>query len=76
MNRSAMPAIESNLTPATAGVSQEERKRRAIMATRNRQSQPDFFEMLEDEQMDAEMEFLVAEMANKGHREYRRSLAR
>lgn len=76
MNRSAMPAVESKLNPATADIDRKERQRRAIFAAKDRKSGPDIFEMLEEDQMDAEMEFLIAEMANKAHREYRRSLAR
>ena len=76
MNRSAAPAVESKLNLASADTDRKERQRRAIFAAKNRQSDPDAFSCMEDEQLDAEMEFLVAEMSNKGHREYRRSLAR
>jgi hypothetical protein len=76
MNRSATPAVESKLNPATSDAHRKERQRRAIFAAKDRQQDPDALSWLEEDQMDAEMEFLVSEMANKGHREYRRSLSR
>lgn len=72
MNAPQAHAVEANLT--NAGVMQPEPKgaHHAHAWQRNNGIDADW---MEASQQDAELEFLVAEMANKSRREYRRSLA-
>lgn len=74
MNRAASTAIEANITLARIETPEEKRKRAAVMAALGRRSDPEVFSWMEEDQLDAEMEFMIAEMANKRHREYRRSI--
>lgn len=71
MNAPQANAVEANLT--NAGVMQPEQKgaHHAHAWCRNNGLDADW---MEADQSDAELEFLVAEMASKNRREYRRSL--
>lgn len=73
MNAPQAHAVEANAHAATPTDTSGPGKHHAHAWTRNN---GDDTTRLEDEQLDAEMEFMIAEMSGKNRRELRRSLAR
>lgn len=74
MNAPQAHAVEANSTSADSRDAQHKR-RAAMFGVINRRDSPETTSWMEEEQIDAEMEFMIAEMAGKNHRELRRSLA-
>ena len=72
MNAPQARAVEANLTSAESPSTYDNRTRR--FRGMSGHANPEATSWMEEEQLDAEMEFMIAEMAGKNRREYRRSL--